>query len=435
MTTRGWEQFGLQPVPEDRKTSTAWDFMRMQTVINVNAGNMLVPALAVLEGGLSFLQAVWVTLLGSAAAYIFVSLLSLAGSRQGIPGQFALRSMLGRMGAVLFASPLRTVTSLYWFGVQALGGAYFLHTFLTRAGASIPFPLLSFLLALLMVITALVGFEAMKRFSAYFMPVLALGTVAMFFVFFYSGTAAEVTAAGSPDPAWHVMVFFASLAFVQYVSGVTSSSDLARYAVSPAQGFWGLFAGNVTGYFLTAVLGAWTAAAAGDWNAFLITAEMNIHPLLTGVIASAAVGSMFIINVNNAYTGGYSLLNSVPALGRMRAACLFGAAAIAVSLMPQLVEEAESFISGLGTLVIPLTAVVCAEFLIRHKTWLQPADRAWNFAACASIGTGAVVYMLLPQQAAPGFTVFFLSFVMQAGWIIFRQKENRIQQQFNQKEG
>ncbi|WP_347549296.1 cytosine permease [Pseudalkalibacillus hwajinpoensis] len=107
--------------------------------VSVNAGNFLVPALAVLEGELSFIWAVLSIILGATVAFLFVSLLSFPGARKGIPSQYAVRSFLGQKGAQYFASPVRTITSLYWFAVQTIGGTYMVVELMRRVfGVHLP---------------------------------------------------------------------------------------------------------------------------------------------------------------------------------------------------------------------------------------------------------------------------------------------------------
>lgn len=65
------ERFGLEPVPTQLRTSRWFDYLLIGIAFSVNAGNFLVPALAVLEGGLSFTYAVLSTVLGATIAFFF----------------------------------------------------------------------------------------------------------------------------------------------------------------------------------------------------------------------------------------------------------------------------------------------------------------------------------------------------------------------------
>ncbi|UCZ54851.1 cytosine permease [Bacillus shivajii] len=415
------ERLGLEKVPDHLKTTTAFDYSRIQIAVSVNAGNVLVPALAVLEGGLSFSAAVLSTVIGAVLAFVFVSLLALPGAKYGIPAQYAIRTMVGTKGAMWITSPVRTITSLYWFSVQTIGGAYMLQEILLRAfHIHIPFIYLSLFLAMIMGYLALVGFHMMKKITAFFTPIMFLSAVVMFYVFFTSTPTGENHVAifqfGS-DNSLSMMAFFASLAFVQYVSGVSSSSDLARYGRSTHHAFWGILIGNSVGFTITALLGAYTAAAANHWNPFIITSQWTDSTILLFIIMSAAMMSMITINLNNAYTGGYSLLNSFPSLGRVKSAMIFGAAGVLLSTYPGVIDEAEGFISLLGVFIIPLSAVIVADYTVHKKLNISRNDlmkladnkNKLNADASYAIVFGMIIYALIPSSYAPGFISFFVT--------------------------
>ncbi|WP_236634714.1 purine-cytosine permease family protein [Alteribacter lacisalsi] len=428
-----YEQLGLEAVPGHLKTTKASDYIRIQAAVAVNAGNFLVPALAVLEGGLSFYAAVLCTMAGAAFAFFFVSLLALPGAKYGLPAQYVIRTMIGTKGSKYLASPVRSITSLYWFGVQTVGGTYILKELLERGfGLEVPFVLLSLPLALIMAYLAVVGFEAIKKVSRFALPVMAAAAVIMLGLFFtgtYDGLSASEAVADSGNWSLPVMVLFASLAFVQYVSGAGTSSDMARYAKSSRQAVTGIYAGNVLGFFITAVLGAFTAAVAGEWNPFVASTRLTESPLLIGAVAAAAFSSMIIINLNNAYTGGFSLLNTFPALGRIRSAVMFGAAGVVVSCFPVIVNDADRFISMLGTVVIPLTAVFIADFLFVKRGRLTPeqlSDRvhtSFNRTGGWAALSGVFVYLAVPDIFSPSFVSFF--FTMAVYVIINRMNTDR----------
>lgn len=264
---------------------------------------------------------------------------------------------------------------------------------------------------------ALVGFQALKKFTAYFIPVLFLAGICMFYVFISSNN----NGIQPYEVDWSIsissigtMIFFSSLTFVQYISGVSTSSDLSRYGQSPKHAFLGIYLGNSIGFFLTAVLGAYTASASGHWNPFLITSQWAEGVAFIVIISVAALISMITINLNNAYTGGYSLLNSFPSLGRVKSAVIFGIAGVLLSLYPGVVNEAEGFISLLGIFIIPLSAVIVADFITDKKLTISTEQlillsenkNPFNKKALWSVVIGMVVYISLASVFSPGFVAF-----------------------------
>ncbi|WP_394137581.1 purine-cytosine permease family protein [Cytobacillus oceanisediminis] len=413
------ERFGLEAVPAELKTTKWYDYFYLQAAFSVNSGNFLVPALAVLTGGLSFFAAVASTIMGAAAAFLFVSLLSLPGSRHGIPAQFAIRSILGTAAARYISSPIRSVTSLYWFSVQAIGGSAVLISLLEKAfEIKLPLVLVSVLLAGLMGLLALIGFDAVKKAIKYFMPFLIIGQVVLFVLFIKE--LSSIQSFGSLSHSqWSFGSFFlySSLVFIQYVSGVSASSDMARYAASAKGAFWGLFAGNTFGFSITAILGALSASLFGEWNPFVSASSLASSSWVLLLIFICAMTSMLSINMNNTYTGGFSLLNIFQNLGRVKSTLIFGAAAVVLSCFPAVVNKAQEYISILGIFIIPISAVIIADFIFvkkgtlseEHLTKLFISQSDQNREGLIAIIFGALVYLALPDLISPGFLSFFLT--------------------------
>jgi purine-cytosine permease-like protein len=409
------ERFGLDAVPAHLKTTSWYNYFFIQIAISINAGNVLVPALAVLEGGLSAPAAVLSTFLGGLLAFIFVSLLSKPGATYGIPSQYAVRTFLGTSNARFFASPVRTITSLYWFAVQTIGGTYIIIELFQRA-FHIKLPLIATgaVLAVLIGLLALVGFHAIKKITTMFLPLLLLGGITML-VLLFTGFEGEhsfsiMLGEGKDEPL--TMIFFASLAFVQYVSGVSSASDLARYAKSERHAYWGLLSGNSLGFLMTALLGAYSASLAGNWNPFVTTSRLTDSVIILAIIFLTAVISLVNINLSNAYTAGFSLLNTFPNLGRIKSAVFIMVIGTALSMMPTLVNEAKSYISLLGAVIIPLSATIVTDFLIsKHDTYIR-SFHPLNKNALYALVFGTIIYLILPENLSPGFVTFVLTSVL-----------------------
>ncbi|WP_175990692.1 cytosine permease [Bacillus sp. Marseille-Q1617] len=415
------ERLGLEPVPADQKTTTWKEYFIIQLAFSVNAGNFLIPALAVLEGGLSFAAAFTCTVLGALAAFLFVSFLSLPGSRYGLPAQYVLRTLLGTKLSMRIASPIRSLTSLYWFSVQTIGGTYvFLSIVEKVSGVSLPFIPIAAGLALIMTLLALVGFQAVKKATKYFIPVLVLGQLVILYLFITKGlspgTLSSLTQ-GTKASGAAAFFFYSSLVFVQYVSGVSASADITRYSKSSSHGFWGLYGGNVVGFMMTALLGGLSASLFGDLNPFVVASELTSSSVLLIIIILCAMVSMISINLSNAYTGGYSLLNALPRLSRIQCAAAFGAAGILLSCIPSLVVNAQGYVSFLGILIIPISAIVTADYLLVKKGKLTESSllqllngtSTLNKEASWVLVIGMITYILIPETYSPGFLSFILT--------------------------
>ncbi|WP_404404299.1 purine-cytosine permease family protein [Jeotgalibacillus malaysiensis] len=411
------ETIGLSEVPESEKKTRWFDYAFIQMAFSVNTGNVLVPALAVTAGGLSAGAAIGSTLIGAVLAFILVSILSLPGARYGLPAQYMIRTMIGSKLSMYFASPVRSLTSLYWFAVQTIGGSIVVQFLLNEfAGIQIPLFVLAPLFSVIMGILALIGFEAVKKTIKWFIPFLFLSQLLMLYLI-VDLVAADTTVLTQGEFSIGTCFFYGSLAFMQYVSGVSASSDMTRYAKSPKEGFIGVLTGNIAGFAVTAVLGALFASALQSVNPFVSASMLTDSSAAIVLIAAGAIISMISINLSNAYTGGYSLLNALPFLGRVKSAVVFGIAATALSLFPGIVEGAETYISLLGAAIVPLSAVIIADYVIvkkmnitkDHLFRLTSGNHSANLSALVTVLLFVPVYFLIPDPLSPGLIVFIVA--------------------------
>ncbi|HSO58244.1 MAG TPA: cytosine permease [Paenisporosarcina sp.] len=421
LNKQNFERFGLEAVPSSLQQSTWKEYAIIAFAFSVNAGNFLVPALAVTQGNLPWMSAFAAVWIGAILAFLFVSALSIPGALYGLPGQYILRAFVGSWLATKIASPIRVLTSLYWFSVQTIGGTYILQSVISNfLNVQIPFALLAVFTASLMAYLALVGYDAVKKVTRLFLPVLIIGQGLMLFVIF---TEVPIST-GKPSPNanmdWGIFFFYMSLAFVQFVSGVSASSDMTRYAKSARQGFNGMFFGNTAGYFMTALIGTLVASSFHSTNPFVVLSEVTANSFVGLFITFSGLLAMISINIGNAYTGGFSLLNTWPALGRIKSALLFGLAGVVLSCFPTLSTEAASIISILGAGIVPLSAIIVVDYLwikkrsISEELLINVVQGSYklNLAAILTFVTMSIAYLMIPNEYSPGMLIFISSSVV-----------------------
>ena len=86
---------GLMQLPSSLKLSTWKEYAIITFAFSVNAGNFLVPALAVTQGNLPWIAAFLAVWIGALLAFLCVSALSIPGALYGLPGQYILRTFVG----------------------------------------------------------------------------------------------------------------------------------------------------------------------------------------------------------------------------------------------------------------------------------------------------------------------------------------------------
>ncbi|MCZ8536282.1 cytosine permease [Paenisporosarcina quisquiliarum] len=419
--TGNFEQYGLEAVPSSLKISTWKEYAIITFAFSVNAGNFLVPALAVTQGNLPWLAAFLAVWIGALLAFLCVSALSIPGALYGLPGQYILRTFVGSWLATKIASPIRVLTSLYWFSVQTIGGTFILQAVISIfVDIHIPFAVLASLTASLMAYLALVGYDAVKKVTRLFLPLLIIGQGLMLFVIFKEMSAVNAISTSNSSMHWGVFFFYMSLAFVQFVSGVSASSDMTRYAKTARQGFVGMFVGNTAGYFMTALIGTLVAAYFHSTNPFVTLSDQAPSFYVGLFITFSGLLAMISINIGNAYTGGFSLLNTWPSLGRIKSALLFGGTGVFLSCFPRLSAEAAAIISLLGAGIVPLSAIIVIDYLwfkrgtISEEDLLQVVSGSYkiNLAAIITFVTMSIAYLIIPKELSPGMLVFIVSSIV-----------------------
>lgn len=399
------EKYGLEAVPSELRTTRWYDYWMMQFAFSFNAGNFLLPSLAVLQGHLSFTWAVFSIISGSVLAYILVSLLALPGVDYGIPGQYAIRMILGERGSRFFSSLLRVAVSMYWFAVQALGAAVVVALMLKQSlGISISSAAIAVIFTVVLTIIAMIGFRALTSTIRIMLPLMLVVMVTLAAVFFFSNDPSyawsSVMSADSvnrPD----TFLFYAGLAFAQYITSITGSADLCRYARSRKDAFFGMLSGHACGLLLTAAFAAYVAIASGEWNPYVAGAALSTSWLPQILIIGGVVVSLLSINLNNAYSGGFSLLNAFPRFGRLRSTVVIGAGGGVLVLFPVIIDNSADFIAILGSFALPLAGVLVADYVIVRKMRLelQPPERASAYPYIAGFQIEAFAAMLMAYVA------------------------------------
>jgi cytosine permease len=111
----------------------------------------------------------------------------------------------------------------------------------------------------------------------------------------------------------------------------------------------------------------------------------------------------------NIYSGGLSLVNAIPRLGRFWSTVTLGAVAVALSGFPEVVENAQEWMTHLGNVATPLAGVILADHAILKRTHLDvlalfdPHGRyrflgGVNPAAVVAVAIGVAVYYVLPHE-------------------------------------
>lgn len=370
-------------------------------------------ALAVAASDLPLGWAVAAMAAGQALAYLLMIPFAQVGVDYGLPGQVALRSVLGVWGARLLSSPYRVVAATYWFAAQALAGGLGIQAVVeAMTGRRLPLVPVALCLAAVHATLAVLGFDVMRYVLRLVLPLsLAFtGVLVGLYLSTDNPSYALDRVLASPDQhlSWAGFATVVTVMAGASLTIVTNVSDYCRYTPTRRDVRIGLLASSLAAVLVTTFVGGYAAAATGETNPFVAVSDLTGSGALLAVLLAAIVVQGVAANITNVYTAGLSLVNALPSLGRPRATLLVAAAAISLSAFPAFVHGAQTWIVHLGNVAAPLTGVILADYLVRKRREIDVAAlfdaagpyrylRGVNAAALVAVAGAVGVYYAVPH--------------------------------------
>jgi NCS1 family nucleobase:cation symporter-1 len=281
----GFDAHGIEPVPAAHRTSSPFDQFWIWTGANIAPINWVLGALGI-QLGLSLLQTVVVVVIGNLLGAALFGTVCLMGYRTGAPQMVLGRLAFGRRGAYLPAlaqvlMPMGWVAINTWIVLDLCVAA------LERMGVS-GGPELKYLIAAIVMVLQIAiaawGFNAIKVFERYTMPVI-LSIMAIM----------TALAFARVDIQWHasttsgIKTFAAATQLMTAIgigwgiSWLVYASDYTRFTrpgLGAGKVFWATFLGMFVPTAWLAFLGAAIASAgAGSDPSQLIVAAFGVMAL------------------------------------------------------------------------------------------------------------------------------------------------------------
>jgi NCS1 nucleoside transporter family len=408
------ERYGIEPVPAAERTVGWRDLFAINFTFFLNPVMMVLGALAVLESGLPLPWALVATITGQVLAYAALTIVAQPGVDDGLPGQVAMRASFGGLGARVLTSPYRVIASVYWFAAQALTAALGVQAIMVaiadRRPSLVPTALA---IAVVQAAVAALGFDVMRWLLRIVLPLSVATAGVLLGLWLGSGdpdyAVGRVLESPEQELTW---VGFATVVTVMCGSSltlVTNIADLTRYTRSRRDMRIGLIGSTLAATATTTLIGGVYAVGSGETNPFVAASQLTSNDAVLAVLLVAIVVQTFAANVTNVYTGGLSLVSSLPSLGRVFATAVVGLVAIVLSGFPSLIDEAQSWITHLGNVAAPLTGVVLADYLVRQRGRLDvaalfdPAGRyrylhGVNVEAVVAVAVAVAIYYAVPDS-------------------------------------
>jgi nucleobase:cation symporter-1, NCS1 family len=408
----GVEQFGIEAIPDGKKTVKWYDVFSIILNFLVNPATILRGGLGV-AAGLSFEASLAAECAGIVVAACFYVVMATVGVDYGIPGQVATRAVYGLRGSKLIPSLLRSIASCYWFAFQTVIGATAIVAVLHNlTGLSFSLIWVSLGFGILQAFVAVVGYGSLKALSRVAMPVKLLIFVYLFVLLanhadpnFAPG--AVLSFAGK-DGGWNWIIFVAwfNAAAAGWLTMITDSADFCRYSRTRVDMWVGTLSAAAIGTFLGGALGAYAAAATlGKMgNPFVIIAQVDTGWLTSLLMLVFVALDNWTINVLNLYTGGLSIANIFERLGRFWTTLIASVAGCALSAVPDVLNSYLSYATMLGNVFSPIAGVLVFDYVLLKRTRLDVPSlfrldgryRYWNgfnLVAVAWTVLGFLFYM------------------------------------------
>lgn len=405
------EEYGVEAVPPELRTAGWPVLFALNFTFYLSPISYVLGALAVTSGGLPLWGAVAAMVTGNAFAFACLVVIGQVGVDYGIPGQVGLRATLGYWGARLLSSPYRVVAATYWFAAQAVACAFGVQALWEGlTGDRLPLVWVAVVAGAAQAVLAVLGFDAMRIMLRVVLP-LTLAFTAIFLVLYLTSDNPRYDAGRvleSPDQhfTWTGFATFVTVIAGAAFTFVTNVADWCRYSRSVRDVRIGLLASAAVGEAVPAFIGAYAAVATGEVNPFVAVIDLTGQKAILVVMLVAILVQALAANVTNVYTGGLSLVNAVPSLGRFRATLLVAAASVALAGFPDTVNRAQEWFVHLGNVAAPLTGVILIDYLVLKRQRLDVDalyeregrywySRGFNLEAVAAIAAGVGVYYAL----------------------------------------
>ena len=424
----------IAPVRESQRDWKAISFFALWVGMAVNIPSYMIAA-SLIDGGMSWQQAMWTVLLGNLIVFVPMSLSGHAGTKYGIPFPVFARASFGVRGSHI-PSLLRAIVACGWFGIQTwIGGAaiytivLILWPFVADGPAMMPewvgVSLIQF--ACFMLFWAMnigliwKGINSIRILEHVAAPFLLLCGLALL-AWAYQGANGfgPMLEAGSkfesPAEFWHL--FWPSLtAMVGFWATLTLNiSDFTRYASSQRAQVIGQLSGLPTTMTLFAFIGVAVTSATiiifGEaiWDPVVLVRRFESHTVVFFSMIAVIIATLSTNAAANVVGPANAFSNLMPSkIDFKRGGYITGI--IGILIMPwKLIADPSGYIFtwliGYSALLGPVIGIILVDYFLIRKTKLNVEDLYRSKGIYAGVNPVAIIALvigILPN--IPGFLV------------------------------
>ena len=422
-TDSGLSNADIAPVPAAARDWKAISFFSLWVGMAVNIPTYMIAA-SLVDGGMSWQQAMWTVLLGNLIVLVPMALSGHAGTRYGIPFPVFARASFGINGAHI-PSLLRAIVACGWFGIQTwIGGAAIYTIILIINPALADWPALmpawigvhwiqfaSFMVFWLMNIMLIwKGINSIRILEHLAAPFLLLcGLALLAWAWFQADGFGPMLQAKSQFDSHEefLQLFFPSLtAMVGFWATLTLNiSDFTRYARDQRSQVIGQLSGLPTTMTLFAFIGVAVTSATivifGEaiWDPVVLVRRFDSPWLVFFSMIAVVIATLSTNAAANVVGPANSFANLWPSkINFKRGGYITGV--IGIVMMPwKLLADPSGYIFtwliGYSALLGPVIGIILVDYYLVRKTELDVTDLYRRNGRYRGINPAAIIALLL----------------------------------------
>lgn len=354
------EKHALDRIPEEERIP--W-----YNIALIWIGSMIcVPGLMIggtLITGLSFTNAVIAGILGYTIIAIFMTFQGMEGADLGLPTAVIGSSAFGKDGARILVSSVLAISLVGWFGVQAnIAGSAFSRIINSWLGINFPIWLSSLVWGIIMLTTAIIGYNALQYLNYVAVPALLVLSIYGAYVSIQKFGIEGLINYQPPEP--FSLLNGIALAVGTFAVGGSIAADYSRYAKNRGDAVKSSVIGMWPAGVVMLTMGAVMAVVAGNSDITIILSEMGFSLIALIILILAT----WTTNTVNAYSGGLAVTSIFNLKDEKRAIAtavtgLLGTILAIAGILNYFVD----WLILLTTAIPPVVGVMIADYWIINK--------------------------------------------------------------------
>ncbi|QQE79303.1 cytosine permease [Alicyclobacillus sp. SO9] len=366
----------IVPVPKSDRTMNLWHTFTLWIAANVVVTTVFTGMLLVPD--LKFWHAMLIVLLGSLVGGIPLILTGNMGTRTGLPTMILTRGAFGHFGSAL-PSAVNTIVLMGWSWIQAYMGGLSLNNAIKYLTGYSNINLFVIVTEIIVVAITLYGHRMIERTENLVASLMLILSVVVFsYMFIHFHLSALTSMAVSKHPEITSMVAF-DIVVATAFSWMTSSCDYNRNVKKQSTSMLGTW----LGYTLATVVAMGLGAAVSGFSLLghrpqtydPTTLIGSINPTLGFVAGIVIFLSVISTNVMALYSASMSYLAIFPKQKFFAPTLALGVAAVLGALLKTwLTSNFENFILMVGTLFIPVSAIMLTDYYLLKRGYYNSEE-------------------------------------------------------------